>query len=47
LEACEQWPETGVIADLLNAAWSEVDWREIGEHWIEDDGEDDEDGEAA
>ena len=27
---------TGMFADLLNAALSEVDWREIAEHWIDD-----------
>ncbi len=32
----ENTPETtGVYADLLNAALSEVDWYEIAEHWIE------------
>ena len=27
---------TGVFADLLSAALSEVDWHEIAEHYIED-----------
>jgi hypothetical protein len=33
----EAMPETtGVFADLLNAAMSEVNWREIAEHYLGD-----------
>ena len=28
--------ETGPLADLLNGALSEVNWREIAQHWIDD-----------
>lgn len=36
----ENSPEvTGLYADLLNAALSEIDWYEIAEHFLEDVGE--------
>lgn len=28
---------SGFIADMFNAAMSEIDWREIGEHYISDE----------
>jgi hypothetical protein len=28
--------ETGLYADLINAALSEVDWQEIAKHWLSD-----------
>lgn len=30
----EQMPQTGLIADLLNGALSEINWHEIAEHYI-------------
>ena len=42
----EMMPElTGVFADLLGAAMSEVNWDEIAEHMYEDEHEDDEEEE--
>lgn len=32
--------ETGPLADLLNGALSEVNWREIAQHWIDDHADD-------
>jgi hypothetical protein len=38
---------TGMFADLLGAAISEVNWQEIAEHYIADYEDDDEDEDAA
>jgi hypothetical protein len=36
LEDLGQWPKTGLVADLLAAAWGEADWTEIAEFWLVD-----------
>ena len=39
----EQIPVTGLIADLVGAAFSAVDWASIAEHWESDYEDEDED----
>ena len=43
----ESMPDLGasMFADLLGAAMSEVNWREIAENWLDDVEEDEEEGE--
>ncbi len=36
IEEWENLPTTGLLADLVNAALSEVNWYEIAEHYIAD-----------
>jgi hypothetical protein len=40
-------PSSGFIADLMNAAMSEVNWHEISESLIEDNCEEDDDNSAS
>jgi len=35
-QAGELMPEAGLFSDLLNAALSEINWREIAEHYLAD-----------
>jgi len=35
MEECDQLPESGFTADLVNAALREVDWQELADH-VED-----------
>jgi len=35
MEDCEQLPESGFAADMINAALREVDWQELANH-VED-----------
>lgn len=28
--------ETGIVADFFNSAWSEIDWRDLAEHYVSD-----------
>ena len=32
MEDCEQLPESGFAADMVNAALREVDWQELADH---------------
>ena len=35
LRDSNQWPEAGMIADIIATFWHEIDWEEIAEHWVE------------
>jgi hypothetical protein len=30
----ESYPDSGLLADLFNAAWSEIDWYELAEYYL-------------
>ena len=35
-EDCEKLPESGFLADIINASLREIDWYDIAEHYLED-----------
>lgn len=46
IEECYDLPTTGLVADLVNSGLAQVDWREIGEHFAPDEGEEIEEDET-